>query len=143
MKKNNSKITINDIIKCVLLLNVCNADPKFNDFYIKMCSVLKLPRFCLPYLMDSYPYPFYALQLPAGVPLPIAQFPPIANPTVPAASFTIPTIFTTIRPPGPAGPPVPGPPPGAVQCPPMPPICPPAALTRPVIDPRQGMFTLK
>lgn len=180
MTKSSRTITVYDLIKCILILNMCrtiisDADPKFGDIYLKMCSVLKLPKFCLSYMMGSYsyPYPFYALPLPAPVPLPVAPFPLIVNPTSSIPSFTIPTVFTTNRPggapPGPPGPPgvPPGPsaapppqlpPPGKIwikwndehelffiqvfiiglQCPPSPPICPPAALAMPIIDPRQG-----
>lgn len=147
MSKNAIKAS--DFIKCMLLLYMCkttvsNADPKFEEIYLKMCSVLKLPRFCLPYMMGSHPYPYYALPLPP-IPVPIAPFPLIGNPTPPTPSFTIPTVFTTNRPLGPGGPPLlPGPPPSAPlppagQCPPSPPICPPAALSMPFIDPRQGI----
>lgn len=164
MTKNSATITVHDVIKCLVLLNLCrtaisDADPKFGgDLYLKMCSVLKIPRFCLSYMMASNPYPFYTLPLGAPVPLPIAPFPLIVNPTSSIASFTIPTMFTTNRPGGPpnnqggqGGPPGPSsappqqtqppqqqqPPPG-LQCPPSPPICPPAALAMPIIDPRQG-----
>lgn len=139
MNKNIWKILVNSafcIIKCILLLNMCksiacnadpNANPKFDDIYSKMCSVLRVTRFCLPYMMGSYPYPFYTLPLPASIPLPIAPFPSIVNPTSPAPAFTIPTIFTTNRPSGPGQ-----------LCPPSPPVCPPAAVAMPFIDPRQG-----
>lgn len=165
MARNSTTITVHDIIKCVLVLNLCrsvvsDADPKFGDFYLKMCSVLKIPRFCLSYMLASNPYPFYTLPLTAPVPLPIAPFPLTVNPTSSQASFTIPTVFTTSRPggapnmgaaapSGPAGPssvpqaqPQPQtqlqPLPSGPQCPPSPPVCPPVALTMPVIDPRLG-----
>lgn len=167
MKKSYTKITVNDIIKCALLLNmcrtiICNADPKFGgDIYLKMCSVFKLAKFCWPYTMGSYSYPFYTLPLPlplpAPVPLSVAPFPLIVNPTQSIPQFTIPTVFTTNRPggappnvgpPGPGGGmlPGPGPTPPAPQlprpqCPPSPPICPPAALEMPLIDPRQGTIS--
>lgn len=138
----NITFTVNDTIKCVLLLIMCrsvvsNANPRLDNIFSKMCSVLKLPRFCLPSMLDSYPYPFYTL--------PVAPFPLIANPTTSALSFTIPTVFTTNRPPSAGGPPfLPGPspsaPPSGSQCPPSPPICPPAALSMPFIDPRQGIY---
>lgn len=141
MRKNMIKIIVNSIIKWILLLNVCksvvtvsHADPKFDDIYARMCSVLKLTRFCLPYMMGSYPYPYYAL--PPAVP--VAPFPLIVNPTTPSPPFTIPTIFTTIHPSGPNGiglPPLPG----GFVCPPSPTICPPAALSLPYIDQRQGL----
>lgn len=152
MKRNNRTITVNDIIKCILLLNMCrtiisNADPKFGDIYLKMCAVLKLPKFCWSYtMMGSYPYPFYTLPLPAPIPLSVAPFPLIVNPTSSSPQYTIPTVFTTNRPPGQGGAPnmgsqgmSPGPSPSAPpQCPPSPQICPPAALAMPFIDPRQG-----
>lgn len=153
MRKNSRTIAVNDLIKCILLLNMCrtiisDADPKFGgDIYLKMCSVLKIPRFCLSYMMGSNPYPFYALPLPAPVPLPIAPFPLIVSPTSSIASFTIPTVFTTNRPGGApmGGAPMGGaqpPPPSGSQCPPSPVICPPAALAMPIIDPRQGSIPM-
>lgn len=155
MSKNSATL-----IKCIVLLNLCrtgisDADPKFGDLYLKMCSVLRIPRFCLSYMMASNPYPFYTLPLGGPVPLPIAPFPLIVNPTPSIGSFTIPTVYTTTRPggapnmgsPGPSGPSSAQPPaqppqqqqpPPGLQCPPSPPICPPAALSMPIIDPRQG-----
>lgn len=139
MKNNITKMIVNSIIKWILILNVCktifcNADPAFEDIYSKMCSVLKVTRFCLPYMMGSYPYPYYAL--PAPVSVPVAPFPLIVNPTTSGPPFTIPTIYTTIRPFGPSGG---GLPPTGPVCPPSPSICPPAALSLPFIDQRQGM----
>lgn len=101
---------LSEILQIILMLSVVYspivADPSLGaqtDINWKLCSLFKYSRFCLPYILGSYNYQILPVPFPGNV-LPIAPFPLIVNPTQPAASFTIPTIFTNRPQVGPQGP---------------------------------------
>lgn len=103
-------VILNEILKFILMLSVVYspivANPSLGaqtDINWKLCSLFKYSRFCLPYILGSYNYQILPVPFPGNV-LQIAPFPLIVNPTQPAASFTIPTIFTNRPQVGPQGP---------------------------------------